>query len=234
LGWAVAGSCDGSIGPTASPSFDKLAPFATLSGCPAEYSSSNKNYEAGDYVALTVSNSPLRQIVYECKAWPASGYCNNGGTMAPGEYYGNMGWTLKGSCSGSLAPTDAPAVYSGTCTFIKCTEDVPCTKDDPSNGVSGSTACSCTTGGEETSSCGGSSGSPSSTGGTQKNCFDTPVSSWSSSTSYDFADVVRIGTQRFKCKYWPNGLWCNNAAYKPEIEAGGIWGNAWTKDGTCT
>merc|ERR1719148_424662 len=96
-GWALAGSCDGSIGPTSSPSFDVLAVDA--GGCPEEWSSSTTDYEAGDVVSYAVSAAPARTIVYECKAWPMSGYCNQRG-FGPGDRYGGTAWTPAGACEG--------------------------------------------------------------------------------------------------------------------------------------
>ena len=46
--------------------------------------------------------------------WPNSPYCNSvGGDMSPGWYYGDLGWSLKGSCIGSNTPTAAPIRYTG-------------------------------------------------------------------------------------------------------------------------
>jgi len=220
LGWTMAGSCDGSVGPTASPSFDKLAMVS--GGCPSEYSSSVTDYEAGDLVAVTVSSSPGRKVVYECKNdIHASNYCNNREvSYAPGEWAGYLGWTLKGHCEGSMAPTMTPSDYGGTCEYIKCGE-INCAKDAVDNGVAGSTACSCT-----------SSDPDNCTTGTQTECLVTPVDLWSEAavSTYDFGDVVRIGAQRYKCKQYAEGGWCSSAAYKAGTQLGA---DAWTLDGTC-
>lgn len=224
LGWTIAGSCDGSIGPTSSPSFDKLN--EVVGGCPPEYSKSYTDYEAGDLVSYKTSDTPSRALLYECRSWPNSGYCNQAG-FEPTKQYSGMAWILKGYCDGTIAPTSSPMEYGGTCEFKKCYEDVSCIKDAPivSAGVSGSTACDCTT-------LPASSTATQCTSGKQTNCFMIPVVRYSTSTNYAYGDEVRIGATRFKCKDWPNGLWCNNAAYQPELEAG-IWGDAWTKQSDC-
>ncbi len=46
-GWAFAGSCDGSVGPTASPNFVELS---TMTSCPPEWNPFTVDYEAGDLV----------------------------------------------------------------------------------------------------------------------------------------------------------------------------------------
>ena len=97
------GHCDGSMGPTASPSFD---PEGSVGGCPDEWvAGDGGSYEAGDRVAVTISEDPLRKIVFKCKDWPHSGYCN----LKPLALGGNMGWTFDGSCDGSMSPTASPA-----------------------------------------------------------------------------------------------------------------------------
>ena len=223
LGWTIAGSCDGSIGPTSSPSFDKLNEVA--GGCPTEYSKSYTDYEAGDLVSYKTSATPSRSLLYECKPFPNSGYCNQAG-FEPTKQYSNMAWDLKGYCDGSMAPTPAPQPYDNSaeaCWFKKCME-VGCPKDGGNTdqaGVTGGTVCDCKTGDE-----------PACTIGKQMQCVKAPVSSYSTSATYEFGDEVRLGAVRFKCKNWPNGLWCNNDAYKPELEAG-IWGDAWTKMSDC-
>ena len=193
-GWSVAGSCDGSIGPTSSPSFGALSKIAV---CPKEYSSSSADYEAGDLVAVTVSISPLRQVVYECKSWPDSGYCDSqAANMGPGTYYGSLGWTLKGACDGTNSPTVAPSPYGGACTYTKCVEKSNCIPGLTSNGNSGSSNCSCDTDDVRTSSC------------KQTVCTTTVIKPYSSSVSYDFGDVVRVGLNKFRCREHPYGLWC--------------------------
>ena len=228
LGWTLVGGCDGSIGPTASPSFDKLA---VAGPCPEEWNKNYDEYEAGDLVSYTVSTAPERKLLFECKAWPNVGYCNQGSSFEPTTTYGNMAWILKGHCDGTIAPTSAPQVYGGTCTYEKTFEDVNCAKgvDGPTGGTysSGGTViapqgiCSCATDDDDCTS------------GTLDIKTSQTVNKYSKTVNYDFGDVVRIGAQRFKCKHWPNGLWCANDAYAPTMEPG-IWSDAWTKDGMCT
>jgi len=210
-GWAFAGSCDGSIGPTISPNFQQLA---FVPGCPAEWNPFTTDYEAGDTVAYTVSDEPARKIVYKCRDWPNTGYCNQGSGFEPTAQYGKMAWTLVGACVGSVAPTASPVVYAGTCRFRKCVEeDEAC--------VPGSSGCSCNV--NQSANC-------------KKKvnvCRMVDVLTYNKATDYAYGDVVRVGTKRFKCKTWPNGLWCNNEAYSPKLD-GSIWSNAWLVDGTCS
>jgi ribosomal protein L21E len=215
-GWTIAGSCDGSIGPTQSPSFNSLA---KITGCPREYSSSTSDYEAGDLVAVTVSVSPLRQIVYQCKNWPESGYCNQSGDMAPGKYYGNLGWILKGSCDGSNAPTGSPVQYTGNlaapfmCQYQSCSDVV--------------SACTCSD-----STCPSTSGQTTGCKRTTNVCVMNNVNVYSTSASYKEGDEVRVNVQRYKCRGWPNSGWCGNEGYQPEVTA--VSADAWTKSGICS
>ena len=110
LGWKVIAYCDGTIAPTASPAFTSLSQVG--SGCPDDYNSAT-TYEAGDVVSLVVSGSPNdRVVVYECKSWPSGAYCNAGPDYAPDSANVNYGWTLKGYCDGTIAPTTSPTVYA--------------------------------------------------------------------------------------------------------------------------
>jgi hypothetical protein len=218
-GWTLAGSCLGSIGPTASPSFDSIGLVA--GGCPAEWTSSTTDYEAGDMVSLTVSTTPERRIVYKCQEWPNSGYCNQGTGFKPNTQYGKMAWTMMGSCTGMMAPTAAPAAYAGQCQYSKCAM-----VSSTENCTPGSTGCSCRAGQTAGAGC---------TKKVETNvCTDTAVVAWSSGTNYVTDDVVRIGTKRYKCREWPNYFWCRMAAYKPTMESNGIWNQAWNENGMCT
>jgi len=216
-GWTLAGSCDGSIGPTSSPSFDALTVVGD--GCPQEWSATTTDYEAGDLVALEVSESPIRSIVYQCREWPNSGYCGQGSGFKPATQYGELAWTLKGSCTGTIAPTASPVEYAGVCTFQQCVM-----VDSPESCTAGSAGCSCSSGQTQTASCVRTI--------QVRDCDPQPVDTWSNSVSYATDDVVRRGTRRFKCREWPNFLWCSMAAYQPEL-VDGIWTNAWREDGEC-
>lgn len=216
LGWTLAGSCDGSIGPTASPNFDSISFISNPSGCPALFSRSN-THEAGDRVAVSVSTLPVRSVVYECRAFPNVGYCNGqGASLDPGATFGYLGWTLVGACDGTLAPTGAPTAYGGTCTFNRCAPE-NCIAGAPSNGIAGSTACSCGVGDTQSSSC------------TARVCTPTDVDPYSTSTTYAVGDVSRRGRQQFRCRV-PG--WCNQPAYQPLLVPG-LWSQAWTMGGMC-
>ena len=82
----------GTIAPTASPAFSSLE---DVGGCPLHYIS-NGGYEAGDKVSVEGNGS--EKIVYECKAFPNDGYCNQ---YEPG-HWSKLGWTLVGYCDGKL------------------------------------------------------------------------------------------------------------------------------------
>ena len=94
--WEVLGYCEGSIAPTASPNFVSLA---DAGGCPETYSDAAV-YEAGDKVTMEVNAGTM--LVYECG--DVAGYCNQ---YEPG-HWSKLGWTLKGYCDGTIAPTQAP------------------------------------------------------------------------------------------------------------------------------
>jgi hypothetical protein len=121
LGWEYVGECAGTIGPSTSPTF----PPGTLiiNGCPAEYNSasnSNKNYKASDQVARA-------NVVYECREFPYSGYCNQEG-FAPGDQYGYMAWNRLGPCDGTKSPTISPTTLffgSAPCTYVKIVATTP-------------------------------------------------------------------------------------------------------------
>jgi hypothetical protein len=227
LGWALAGSCDGSVGHTSSPSFDKLREAGP---CPEEWSKSKTDYEAGDLVSYAVSTSPERTLLYECRDFPNSGYCNQGEGFAPTSEYGSMAWVLKGSCSGSMSPTASPVVYSGTCQYKKCFEGLTCSK-----GSSGPAEGETHEGGIVTTpvdTCSCKAGDDECTKGTLKICTLQDVEPYSKAVTYDYGDEVRIGKTKLKCKGWPAGLWCNQDAYMPKKDAG-IWHIAWTVAGQC-
>ena len=82
----------GTIAPTSSPAFSSLA---DVGGCPLDYSSDG-GYEAGDKVSL--EGNGVEKIVYECKAFPDSGYCNQ---YEPG-HWSKLGWMLVGYCEGKF------------------------------------------------------------------------------------------------------------------------------------
>jgi len=214
-GWAFVGGCDGSIGPTASPSFDQLADGGA---CPDDWSSSKTDYMPGDLVSYTVSTLPSRKLLYECRTWPNSQYCNQGSGFQPGTTYGNMAWTAKGSCEGSFAPTASPVDYAGTCEYQECR-------------MTTSTE-SCVCGSANCSGCNGSTGNGTKEVKTDV-CTTEKVDHWTNSMNYFTNDVIRVSTARFKCKEWPSYFWCRLEAYKPDTNPSGFWTHAWTPDGVC-
>eukprot|EP00956_Cyclotella_meneghiniana_P020040 scaffold34931_cov38-Cyclotella_meneghiniana.AAC.4 len=110
--WIVLGFCEGTMAPTTSPNFSSLVEVGD--GCPKEYASSMV-YQSGDQVSVSVNDD--KSVVYECKSWPNCAYCNSGVDFGPGTDSGNLGWTKKGFCDGTLSPTKAPIVYE---TEAKC------------------------------------------------------------------------------------------------------------------
>lgn len=243
LGWTLAGSCDGSIGPTSSPSFDSINLIAgTEKGCPLEYNVNKRDYEEGDRVSYTVSTVPERKIVLECRGWPNTGYCNQAG-FAPGSTYQSMAWDQKGYCDGTISPTPSPTPYVNTaCTFDLKRDAVSTTTPTVSCTQGSSQDCTCTTTGtspNQVTTC------------TRPNVISdsvvaTPlVNVWSSNPAlqknypdtgtngYEAGDVVRVSNRRYKCRQWPNENWCDQAAYSPENPTYPTWTDAWVADGTC-
>ena len=113
MGWTYGGDCAGTYTPTSTPTFDPLSMIS--GGCPDEFNlSSSSKYKAGSKVSLTVSTTPLQKVVYQCREWPNSVYCNKI-TFAPGEEYDYLAWTRLGPCDCSTmvpttsAPTQTPA-----------------------------------------------------------------------------------------------------------------------------
>jgi hypothetical protein len=64
-------------------------------GCPLDFSSST-TYEAGDKVS--VEGNGVEKLVYQCKTFPDSGYCNQ---YEPG-HWSKLGWKLLGYCEGKF------------------------------------------------------------------------------------------------------------------------------------
>jgi len=216
-GWTRVAPCDGTLtgSPTSSPSFDALT--EVTGGCPGEYELSDDEYEAGDRVTYTVSVAPVRKIVFECKTFPNSGYCNQE-AFAPGAEHADRAWILKGYCEGTTAPTLSPVAYTGTCEYTK--------------EVSESEGCTCGDFG-----CPNPGGLPATSAACEKTVMTTAtetVAIYSSSIKYVTADVVRLGVDRFKCKPWPFHMWCSNDAYQPSVDSDGPWKEAWLEDGVCT
>ncbi|KAL3790572.1 hypothetical protein HJC23_008778 [Cyclotella cryptica] len=109
--WTLLGYCAGSIAPTSSPNFSKLSPAG---GCPDAFSDA-ASYEAGDKVTLQINSAT--SLVYECQSFPNSGYCDQ---YEPG-HWSKLGWSLKGYCNGTIAPTQSPS-------FVKLADNNGCPK----------------------------------------------------------------------------------------------------------
>lgn len=199
---------------TTSPSFDRLAVDAA--GCPPEWGTGALAYEAGKLVSVSVSNEPVRKIVFKCRNWPNTGYCNQAGFKPVESQYAGMAWTLVGACEGTMAPTLSPVPYAGTCQYDRC-------RDVESTCTPGLVGCSCLAGQAASSSC----------KKTERVCTPTDGDTWASGLLCMEGDVVHVGLDRFTCRPWPNFLWCDNEVYRPTDKAG-ILQDAWTKGGVCS
>ena len=227
-GWDIVGKCEGTVSPTASPSFGAMAVVA--GGCPEVYDEASTAYEAGDLVSYNT-------IVFECKAYPFNGYCNQA-AFGPGSDNAATAWELKGYCTGTISPTASPVAYDNSDLVGVPTE---CEAETAASG----TVVRCyyendvTT--EESCTCSAADcPNPLGLDGTSTACTKDvtvthcpSVEAYSTTATYAAGDVVRIGTKRFKCKPWPFYLWCGNEAYAPTLEDGGTWGDAWSTDGDC-
>ncbi|KAL3783281.1 hypothetical protein ACHAWO_005073 [Cyclotella atomus] len=98
--WIVKGSCRGTLSPTTSPVFETLA---HVGGCPEEYAVDGVKYAEGDEVAID-------GIVWQCREWPKSVWCNMKG-YEPDGLYSKEAWILLGHCDGTIAPTSSPAFH---------------------------------------------------------------------------------------------------------------------------
>ena len=63
-------------------------------------------------------------------------------------------------------------------------------------------------------------------------CTQKDVLNFSTSTTYQAGDVVRVETKRFKCKGFPYTNWCSRPGYEPLVSD--FWREAWDEDGTCS
>lgn len=112
--WEVKGYCEGTMVVTTSPTTASGG-----GGCPTEWSAGDINkYKEGQRVSVTKTTTPLVKMVYQCKAWPYSGYC---GQFSPLNAAGGMlGWDLIGGCSGTITPTGSPTHNPATTVIDGC------------------------------------------------------------------------------------------------------------------
>mmetsp|Transcript_23318 Transcript_23318/g.37970 ORF Transcript_23318/g.37970 Transcript_23318/m.37970 type:complete len:786 (+) Transcript_23318:154-2511(+) len=107
--WTATASCDGTASPTANPTW---ATGNIQDGCPEEYDSS-ATYEANEQVAVTRDDGV--SIMYQCKPFPESQWCNDD-TYSPlsteklcnGETCWSRAWNKLGACDGTFSPTATP------------------------------------------------------------------------------------------------------------------------------
>ena len=84
VAWTRLGSCTGTIHPTGSPVHVHLT---DVGGCPEEFSKLI-TYEAGEKVHID-------GVVFQCKEWPHSVYCNSQ-TFEPPGLNSDMAWDVIG------------------------------------------------------------------------------------------------------------------------------------------
>ncbi|EJK76354.1 hypothetical protein THAOC_01887 [Thalassiosira oceanica] len=168
--WTPQGICDPnhtSTTPTSSPSFDLLE--VQDESCPEVWKSLT-SYYGGDLVSLIVSDVPMRSVVYQCRGYPYQGYCNQE-AFQPGTKNAYISWMVIGACDNTMAPTQSPSVYGGSCDYMKCT--------------SVSTDCQC-----DSSDCPNPHGLPVGCTKTVQSCESKAVEPYSSTRNYDYGDAV--------------------------------------------
>jgi len=83
--WTLRGSCSGTISPTSSPAYSTLA---DQNGCPDAWAAGgldgHTQYEEGDKVEKG-------GLVYQCNAWPYSGFCRQPGYEPMPDDFGSPG-----------------------------------------------------------------------------------------------------------------------------------------------
>ena len=125
--WLTVDHCKGSIAPSKAPVFVSLI---NKGKCPKSWgactptkpynkgnrltSGTTTNYEGGDQATLLSSSVSMRSIVYACREWPNSDFCNQGAGIILGTTLDKMAWTREGSCTDTLGPTTSPMSYADT------------------------------------------------------------------------------------------------------------------------
>jgi len=133
------------------------------------------------------------------------------------------GWSVVGTCKGTLSPTLSPTSYVGSCQFNKCIK-VGITETTTVLTCQGLLNCSCEGTGDNVCT--------KTVDTTVTACTQKDVLNFSTSTTYQAGDVVRVETKRFKCKGFPFTNWCSRPGYEPLV--GDFWREAWDEDGTCS
>ena len=77
-------------------------------------SGTTTNYESRNQVTLMSSSVPVRSVVYACREWSNSDFCNQGVGFTPGTTLGKMAWTQEGSCTSTQGTTASPMPYADT------------------------------------------------------------------------------------------------------------------------
>mmetsp|Transcript_30675 Transcript_30675/g.48076 ORF Transcript_30675/g.48076 Transcript_30675/m.48076 type:complete len:758 (-) Transcript_30675:229-2502(-) len=107
--WVPTASCTGTATPTQAPAFSAAN---MQEGCPEEFDSSN-TYEAND--SVSVKRDDGTSILYRCKPFPESQWCNVD-TYSPlntekgcnGNVCWPQAWIKQGACEGTFTPTATP------------------------------------------------------------------------------------------------------------------------------
>lgn len=100
IAWSSTGTCDGDA---PAPVIPTPSPWGK--GCPGAFVAGS-DYAAADVVSVSMGT---HTEVFECAGEPMNLFCGQSGyEPATGQYYQGV-WTSKGSCSGTMAPTDSPS-----------------------------------------------------------------------------------------------------------------------------
>lgn len=247
LAWDDSGHCSGTIEPTSSPNVESTS---FVGPCPIEYSS-DIEHEPGDKVSLAVSTDPQIKIMYECKPWPESMFCEQ---FAPNHVLGGSLGEQNGNCEsicsfGAVRPQlkqnashfppvnsllstgwdlKGPCVGTPTPTFAPVPFD-PLGSCLYNKCVTTTVPCvcgseGCPTLGQQTTGCTVDSTS----------CEVASVDVFNSATTYAVGHTVRVGATKFRCKGYPFTGWYSQDAYAPTLDPNGIWVDAWDNIGFCS
>jgi len=200
-------------------------------GCPASWIQGGP-YGPGSQVSKD-------NVVYQCKTGPVSGHCPQAGyepgiTIGGRVTYWPIAWNQVGDCGVAAVPAPVPAPVVPAPVVPAPVVPVPVIPVPvvpapvvpapvvPVPVVPIPTPPTL---------------APAPYGGTcfyTKGGVQTPAETWDGSTPYEENDVVRIGRQKYKCK-WSSlvNMACRLLMYKPTQDPNGSWQVSWTLDGLC-
>ena len=157
-----------------------------LGGCPPEYVPDNSNYFAGDYVSVSKNADNTYGVVWQCKTRTYP-WCRLKG-YAPGTQNGRNAWEKVGVCVGTMAPTRSPTAYTSPCQFKK--------------------QLTTTTNGEYVV--------VQAESWKKNGVAMATVSGGVPFTLYKSGDLVRYGSEAYKCNRYPFDGFCND--FSPFIQ----------------